>query len=120
MDGRILQAREGRRKSLGQGATMNKPQRIPIRVVAYDGHRANVHPRGIIEENTHFIVTDIENEWIETGAEPSSPVIHGFVVRCNGGERYRVQLHSECGWSAERLPDVSVQDRSRAPNRPRS
>ncbi len=75
-----------------------------IQIIAYDGHRAGVRPKAVIGEDGRRDVLDIERAWVETGVDPQSPVSHGFIVRCEGGGRYRVLHHSETGWSAELLP----------------
>jgi hypothetical protein len=75
-----------------------------IYIVAYDGHRAGVRPKALIEDGLRREVLEIERAWVETGEDPSSPVIHAFFVRCEGGARYRVLHHSDAGWSAMRLP----------------
>ena len=74
-----------------------------IRIIAYDGHRADVRPKKIVDNDLTLDIIDIEDAWVETGVDPASPVIHGFVVRCSGGRRYRVRHRSDGGWSAERL-----------------
>ena len=75
-----------------------------IYIVAYDGHRADVRPKAVIDEERRADVVEIEQAWVETGEDPASAVIHGFVLRCEGGARYRVLHHSDIGWAAARLP----------------
>ena len=77
---------------------------VEIQIVSYDGHRADVRPKAVVADGERRDVVEIEHAWVETGVDPRSPVIHGFVVRCEGGGRYRVLHHSEDGWGAARLP----------------
>ena len=74
-----------------------------ITIVAYDGHRAGVRPKAVIIEQLRMDVLETERAWVETGVDPVSPVIHGFVVRCEGAHRFLVLHHSDAGWSAKRL-----------------
>ncbi len=82
----------------------SKEHTSTIQIVAYDGHRAAVRPKAVIEDNRRTDVVEIEQSWIETGVDPKSPVIHGFVVRCEHGGRYLLLHASDAGWSAKRLP----------------
>ena len=83
-----------------------------IKIVAYDGYRADVRPCKVIDADESFDVLHIEESWVETGIDPDSPVIHVFFVRCTGGGRYRVQHHSETGWTAKRLQESRSADSS--------
>ena len=79
-----------------------------LRIIPYDGHRSGVKPMKIIDEKHTRDILEIEQSWVETGVELESPIIHGFVVRCIGGARYRIIHHSEDGWFASELPGPRI------------
>ena len=77
---------------------------MDVQVITYDGHRANEKPKAVVWNGERLDVIDIEDRWIVTGVERTSKVIYGFVVRCQGGARFRLEYNKEDNWSAELLP----------------
>lgn len=74
------------------------------RVITHDAYRAHQRPVAVIFEGERFDVLEIENSWIATGVETTSPVRRGFVVRCRGGARFELVHTDERGWNVKLLP----------------
>lgn len=75
-----------------------------IVVVTHDGVRASERPKAVILDGDRLDVVEVERAWIETGVETTSDVIHGFVVRCFGGARFRLLYSDRYGWKSRLLP----------------
>ena len=78
--------------------------RSDTRVITHDAYRADQRPVAVIHEGERFDVLEIEDSWIATGVETTSPVRRGFKVRCRGGARFELVHTDGEGWSVEPVP----------------
>ena len=67
-------------------------------VITYDGHRAFERPDAVIFKGKRHEVASSESLFISTGVETDSPVKRGFMVRCEGGARFKLVLTEGIGW----------------------
>jgi len=74
------------------------------RVITHDAYRADQRPVSVIFEGQRFDVVEIEDSFIATGVETTSPVRRGFAVRCRGGARFKLVHTDGAGWSVEPIP----------------
>ncbi len=74
------------------------------RVITYDGHRAFERPEAVVFEGKRHEVVSSESLFISTGVETDSPVKRGFMVRCEGGARFRLVLTEGVGWEITPIP----------------
>jgi hypothetical protein len=74
------------------------------RVITHDAYRADQRPVAVVYEGERFDVVEIDDSWIATGVETSSPVRRGFDVRCRGGARFKLVHTDGEGWSVELVP----------------
>jgi hypothetical protein len=74
------------------------------RVITHDGYRANQTPVAVIFDEERYDISAIEDSWISTGVDPASEVCYGYVVKCRGGSRFRVEHTEKKGWRVEILP----------------
>lgn len=76
----------------------------PPRVHTHDSARARQTPIAVTYEGERLEIAEILDAWISTGVDTAAPVIHGFVVRCRGGARFKLEHHSVDGWRVEPVP----------------
>ena len=76
---------------------------VQIEVVTFDGYRADERPSAVILDGRRLDVLEVERSWVESGTESTSEVFRGVVVRCRGGERFRLVFSERQGWKAEML-----------------
>ncbi|MCU0662168.1 MAG: hypothetical protein MUC50_07550 [Myxococcota bacterium] len=76
----------------------------PIEVRTYDSHKRRVRPLSVTWQGEELLVVDIEDSFIATGLDPSEPVCHGWVVRCQDGARFRLVWNEQRGWTGRLLP----------------
>lgn len=76
---------------------------MEIRVITYDGYRADEQPKAIEVSGSRLNILEIEDRWIATGVESDSEVLRGFIVRCLGGARFRLEHGTQSGWKGELL-----------------
>ena len=81
---------------------MEESPRLQVRT--RDGYRGDERPAVVLLDGEPYRVIDIEDAWIMTGVETDAEVQRGFVVRCEGGSRFRLVHSEERGWRGERLP----------------
>jgi hypothetical protein len=75
-----------------------------LHVIAHAGYRGDERPIVIILEEQRYNVIEIEDSWIASGLDPKTEITRGFVVRCEGGTRFRLSHGDESGWLGELLP----------------
>jgi hypothetical protein len=68
------------------------------RVITYDGHRAFERPKTVVFDGNRHEVVSSESLFISTGVETDSHVKRGFMVRCEGGARFKLVLTEGVGW----------------------
>ena len=78
------------------------------RVLTFDSSKAYERPITVIHEGIRYDITEIEDRWIATGVEASSPVFSGFVVRCRGGARFKLEHNPHTGWRVAELPSIKI------------
>lgn len=76
----------------------------PLEVRTYDGHKRRVRPLAVTFEGAERLVVDIEDSFVAAGIDPASEVRHGWVVRCEGGARFRIVWSQTRGWTGRLLP----------------
>ncbi len=74
------------------------------RVITHDGYRAEQTPIAVVFDEQRFDVTVIEDAWIATGVDPADAVRRGYLVKCKGGSRFRIEHTEQEGWNIERIP----------------
>jgi hypothetical protein len=77
-------------------------------VLTHDGYRAFERPRALIVGGARYEVSNIEQTWIETGVETDAPVLRVFVVRCEGGSRFRLELCNDTAWRVYALAGLRL------------
>lgn len=82
----------------------------PIEVLTLDSHKRRVRPRAVVWEGQQLFVAEVEDSFVATGLDPSSEVRHGWVVRCEGGARFRLVWSEELGWRGSLLPGPRAAD----------
>ena len=85
-------------------ADNHPPDDPATRVITHDAYRADQRPVAVVFEGTRFDVAEIEDSWIATGVETTSPVRRGFVVRCRGGARFELVHVDQSGWRVKQIP----------------
>ena len=78
------------------------------KVLTFDSAKAYERPMAVIHEGTRHEITEIEDRWIATGVDASSPVFSGFVVRCRGGARFKLEHNVHTGWRINELPSIKI------------
>ena len=73
-------------------------------MITHDAYRSDQRPVAVIFEGRRFDVVEIEDAFIATGVETTSPVRRGFEVRCRGGARFKLVHTDGVGWSVEAVP----------------
>ena len=74
------------------------------RVITHDSTRVGERPIVVVVDDTELEIREIEDRWISTGVDTSAPVIRGYIVRCQGGARFKLEHSSTNGWKITILP----------------
>ena len=87
-----------------------KPTGREIRVQAYAGYRGNERPIAVLYGDKKLQVVDIIDSWISTGVNTKDAVEFGYLVRCSGGQRFKLIFSEEAGWTGDEIPGPRAVD----------